>query len=242
MLGGDGQVSSQGAGHGGSNRTSRYRLAVALAILVAGVAAATTAEAGSIQGFVRDSDGAALSDAVISAVPPSGSPAVPKRGARAVMDQQDKEFVPLVLAVQVGTEVAFPNKDNLRHHVYSFSPAKKFELPLSKGTQAPPVRFDGHGIVVLGCNIHDWMLGYINVLETPYFATTGVDGRAHIKDLPAGTYEVRLWHPRLPPGSAPPSQRITLVAGKDEQAEFTVRLQPDPRAGRTPSDSKRPRQ
>jgi plastocyanin len=220
----------------------RRRLVLGLAIMVAGLATATTALAGTINGIVKGTEGAAVSDAVVSAVPVSGSPAPGKHAGRAIMDQQDKEFVPLVLAVQVGTEVAFPNKDNIRHHVYSFSPAKKFELPLYKGTQAAPLKFDKPGVVVLGCNIHDWMLGYVNVLETPYFATTGADGRARIADVPAGAYEIRIWHPRLLPGSPPPSQRKTLATGNDEQVEFTVRLSPDPRAGRTPSDTGRPRQ
>jgi plastocyanin len=214
-----------------THTSARRRLAVALTIAAIAVAVATTALAGTINGFVKETEGAAVSDAVISIVPVSGSPPPGKHAVRAIMDQQDKEFVPLVLAIPVGTEVTFPNKDNLRHHVYSFSPAKKFELPLYKGAQAAPVKFDKPGIVVLGCNIHDWMLAYINVLDTPYFATTAADGRARIADVPAGTYEVRVWHPRLLPGSPPPTQRKTLAAG-DEQVEFTVKLQPDPRAGR----------
>lgn len=224
------------AARGGSTRPIRHRVVVAVAIVAAWVGAATAAPAGMIQGFVKEAGGAPVSDAVISAVPVSGSPPPARRPGRAVMDQQDKEFVPHVLAVQVGTEVIFPNKDNIRHHVYSFSPAKKFELPLYKGTQAAPVRFDRPGIVVLGCNIHDWMLGYIAVLETPYFAPTGADGRAEIADVPAGTYEVRLWHPRLLPSSAPPSQHVTLAAGKDAQVEFAVSLQPR----RAPAGTERP--
>ena len=228
----------------GSKRS--VRCLVSALTMVAGLAivatTGTAARAGSIQGIVKESEGTVVPDAVISAMPVSGSPAPARRAAHAVMDQQDKEFVPLVLPVQVGTEVSFPNKDNIRHHVYSFSAPKKFELPLYKGTQAAPLKFDKPGIVVLGCNIHDWMLGYINVLETPYFATTGADGRARIADVPAGTYEIHIWHPRLVPGSPPPSQRRTLGEGRDEQVELTVRLSPDPRAGRSPSDTGRRRQ
>ena len=114
-----------------------------------------------------------------------------------MVDQVDKEFTPKVTAVLVGTSVTFPNHDDVRHQVYSFSPAKRFELPLYAGVPAGPVVFDKPGVVVLGCNIHDWMVGYIYVSESPYFAKTGKDGKAMIAELPPRTYAVRVWHPRL---------------------------------------------
>jgi len=184
------------------------------------------AAAGSLEGVVRTEDGKPVGDAVVSVVAVSGSrPAT--RAGRAVVDQQDKEFVPHVRAVTVGTEVTFPNKDNIRHHVYSFSPAKKFELPLFKGEHSAAVKFGQPGVVVLGCNIHDWMLGYVVVLDTPYFDTTGADGHAQIKDIAAGAYEVHVWHPRLVNGAAPDTQRVTSVDGKKQRVEFVVRLNPD---------------
>ena len=110
------------------------------------------------------------------------------------LEQIDKEFVPKVKPVFVGSTVAFPNKDSVRHHVYSFSPAKRFELPLYAGVPSQPVLFDKAGVVVLGCNIHDWMIGYIYVSESPWFAKTGADGRAQITDLPPRDYSLRVWH------------------------------------------------
>ena len=86
------------------------------------------------------------------------------------MAQQGKQFLPDVLVVPVGTSVHFPNRDSVRHHVYSFSPAKKFELKLYTGTPANPVVFDRAGVVTLGCNIHDRMVGWIVVVDTPYYA------------------------------------------------------------------------
>jgi plastocyanin len=206
---------------------------VALAVAMsAGGAACAAAE--SLDGLVKTTDGKPVADAVISVVAVSESrPAA--RAGRAIVDQQDREFVPHVRAITVGTEVTFPNKDDIRHHVYSFSPAKKFELPLFKGTQSAPVKFDKPGVVVLGCNIHDWMLGYVVVLETPYFDTTGADGRARIADLPPGTYDVHVWHPRLVDGAASASQRVTTVAGKDERVQFVVRLKRDLRPRRPPA-------
>ena len=111
---------------------------------------------------VVTSNGQPVADAVVVAVPTDG--ALPAGKVRAEqLDQIDKEFVPRVKPVLVGSTVAFPNKDSVRHHVYSFSPAKRFELPLYAGVPSQPVLFDRPGVVVLGCNIHDWMVGYIYV-------------------------------------------------------------------------------
>jgi plastocyanin len=135
---------------------------------------------------------APLDDAVASLHPVTGGAPT---GGRAVLDQRDATFVPGVLPVGVGTHVAFPNSDNTLHHVYSFSPAKRFELPLYSGRQAEPVVFDKEGVVTLGCNIHDWMVAHVVVLDTPYFARTGADGSATI-EAPPGDYTLRVWHAR----------------------------------------------
>ena len=220
-------------GIAGGHRWVAHRLRRLLAVGVI-VVTAPAARAESIEGHVKDAQGHPVAEAVIFATNIAGVRA-PARIGRAIVDQQDKQFVPHVRPIIVGTEVTFPNKDDIRHHVYSFSAAKKFELPLYKGTQAPPVKFDKPGVVVLGCNIHDWMVGYVPVLETPYFETTGADGRARIADVPAGTYEVQVWHPRMPESSTPPKQRVTLGGGKDERIEFVTPLKPDLRPFRAPS-------
>jgi plastocyanin len=150
-------------------------------------------------------------------VPPTATPA-----AREIVDQIGQEFVPYVKPILVGTSVFFPNKDNIRHQVYSFSPAKQFELPLYAGTPAKPVVFDKPGVVVLGCNIHDWMIGYIYVSESPYFAKTGADGKAGLLDLPALSYRVRVWHPRLQGSEATTQQQADL--GADPRAELSWKL------------------
>ncbi|MBX9870992.1 MAG: methylamine utilization protein [Burkholderiaceae bacterium] len=129
--------------------------------------------------------------------------------AQAEMGQAGKQFVPQVLVVPVGTAVNFPNRDTVRHHVYSFSPTKKFELKLYIGTPANPVVFDRSGIAVLGCNIHDQMVGWIVVVETPYYAMTDAQGRAVI-DAPPGNYRLRSWHPGLPVGAAAQDQALEL--------------------------------
>lgn len=151
--------------------------------------------AASLQAQLVDATGQPLGDAVLTLQGPQGAPASP---APAVMDQVQKQFAPAVLAVRTGTEVSFPNSDDIRHQVYSFSPAKRFELRLYKGTPSAPVRFDKPGVVVLGCNIHDWMLGYIYVTDDPWFAVSDASGKVQIDKLPAGRYRMTLWHPQLP--------------------------------------------
>lgn len=169
------------------------------------LAACGGAQAGSVDVVVTGRDGA-LANAVVS-LHRAGTTAPPER---AQMDQRDLQFVPRVLAVSVGSEVRFPNSDNLRHQVYSFSPARTFELPLYSGTPAAPVVFDRAGVVELGCNIHDGMIGYIVVLDTPWHAVTGDDGRARF-DLPAGDYEVRAWHEGLDPATPAPTATTVSV-------------------------------
>ena len=129
------------------------------------------------------------------------------------MSQANKAFVPGVLVVPVGTEVRFPNNDTVRHHVYSFSPAKKFELKLYAGTPANPVQFDRPGVVVLGCNIHDRMVGWVVVLETPHHArSAAATGRARVDDVPPGRYTLRTWHSGLAVGAPALEQAITVPA------------------------------
>lgn len=131
--------------------------------------------------------------------------------ADAEMGQQNLKFVPEVLVVPVGTAVRFPNHDTVRHHVYSFSPAKKFELKLYAGVPANPVVFDQAGVAVLGCNIHDHMVGWVLVVDTPYYAQSAAPaGGARIDKVPAGSYQLRVWHASLPVGAPAHAQALTV--------------------------------
>jgi plastocyanin len=131
----------------------------------------------------------------------------------AVMDQHNLQFAPHLLVVQAGTSVTFPNTDVVSHHVYSFSDAKTFELALYKGNAYPPVTFERTGIVVLGCNIHDGMLGYIVVVATPHFAQTNEQGVALIEGVPNGDYVLAAWTPRVRATGLPPSLQVTVTEG-----------------------------
>jgi plastocyanin len=129
---------------------------------------------------------------VFSPLAPAPAPA----HESAVIDQVDKRFVPRVSVVRAGTEVSFPNSDSIRHQVYSFSPAKVFSLKLYAGTASAPVTFDKPGLVVLGCNIHDYMVGFVAVVDSPYFTKLPPSGSATI-NLPPGRYRLRVWNPYL---------------------------------------------
>lgn len=147
---------------------------------------------------LRDAAGASVPGAVVALVGPAPRPA--GNLPRAVVDQRDRRFVPEVTVIETGTEVSFPNSDAVSHHVYSFAQPNAFELPLYKGGTRPMIRFDHPGIVVLGCNIHDAMLGYIVIVDTPVFGTTDSQGAIAFDDVPSGSYRVQAWSQRLDPG------------------------------------------
>ena len=172
---------------------SRLRIYSRLSLGALLLGAATLAPAATLEAMVADEAGQPMADAVVVAVPRFAHRAPPPRPE--IVEQVGKEFVPRINVVLAGTAVSFPNRDEVKHHVYSFSLAKKFEIQLYQGTPASPVVLDRPGLVVLGCNIHDWMAAYIYVSESPFFAKTDAGGRARLLNLPAGAYDVRVWHP-----------------------------------------------
>jgi plastocyanin len=186
--------------------------------------------AASLQAELVDSQGQPLANAVLSLrseVAPVVAPAA------AIMDQRSQQFAPTVLAVRSGTSVSFPNSDNIRHHVYSFSLAKRFELRLYQGTPSAPVIFDKPGVVVLGCNIHDWMLGYVYVTDDPWFAVSDAQGKLNLEQLPAGTYTASLWHPQAPDMLPQAAGQVQLTEAGSKQ-RFTLTMQA-PASQATPS-------
>ncbi|GIX36702.1 MAG: hypothetical protein KatS3mg126_2481 [Lysobacteraceae bacterium] len=153
-------------------------------------------------------------------IPPARPAPVP-----AVMDQVNLAFVPRQLVVARGSRVSFPNSDATRHQVYSFSPAKRFELPLYSGTPPEPVLFDTAGVVTLGCNIHDAMIGFIVVVESSRWAVSDAEGRASLGALPAGEYRLRFWHERIAGG---PQTRVLAVSDEAKTHLIEVPLEPPP--------------
>ncbi len=147
--------------------------------------------------------------------------------ATGVMDQRDHRFVPHILIVQKGAVVEFPNSDVVAHHVYSFSKPNNFELPLYKGLPPDPVLFEHEGIVTLGCNIHDGMLGYIVVVDTDVFGMTDADGLARLTvDGDAGRWEVNVWSPRIRDSRAPLVEIIEAGASLTATFALQKKLRP----------------
>lgn len=182
---------------------------------------ALPARAGTLVVDVLQGSGRPLADAVVFLESPQARRQV-RPLTKAEMGQAGKQFVPQVLVVTAGTEVDFPNRDTVRHHVYSFSQVKKFELKLYIGTPTQPVLFDQAGIAVLGCNIHDQMVGWIVIVDTPYFGRTAEQGQLVLDKLPPGNYRLRSWHPGLPVGAPALDQAVTVPA--EGRLAVTVRM------------------
>lgn len=180
----------------------------------------TFASAAEINVSVIDSSGKPVANAAVYAEPVGKTP--PKLIHSGVIEQKNKTFIPLVTIIQAGSNINFPNNDLVRHHVYSFSPAKTFELKLYSGVPANPVMFDKPGTVVLGCNIHDTMLAYIHIVDTPYFAKTDNSGKVKLNEVPAGQYIVKVWHYDTVKENLTSEQAVTIKS--TEAIEFKLEL------------------
>jgi hypothetical protein len=203
-------------------------------VLMCLVSMAFTTQASKLNVVVTDKDGEPIVDAVVMASPNQSQTKTKQNQQAFVIDQVDKEFVHYVTVIPTGTPVQFPNSDNIRHHVYSFSPVKQFELPLYMGTPAKPVIFDKPGVVKLGCNIHDWMVGYLYITDAPYFKTTDKDGKAQLTGIPAGKYNVQLWHPRMAVSDKISQQAVVVGDTEKDTASFQLVLKPELRPRRAP--------
>ena len=168
-----------------------------IVLLSTALFALPSVQAGELQINLLDQNGDRIKDVVVMLYPRDGQAVPPRPAAAHVMAQQNMAFAPHILPVHINSTVAFPNQDKTRHHVYSFSKAKIFELRLYDGEAERKVEFDVPGVVVLGCNIHDNMLGYIYVSDTPHFVQSDDSGFAQFSDIPEGEYGVSIWHPRM---------------------------------------------
>lgn len=187
-----------------------------------------------------DQAGVGIADAVVEVVLPEVLAAPYQDASSAAVDQVDKEFVPTVTSIVAGSRVSFPNNDDILHHVYSFSPANTFDIPLyGRDAQSLYVQqFPEPGVVEIGCNIHDWMLAYIYVAQTSKVATSDDEGRALITGLPEGTFPVRIWHARLPRDTDVVMSSVQ-IDGAGAELTVTLMLDRDRRIRRAPSASRK---
>lgn len=188
---------------------------------------AFTCFAADLTVVVKTPAGQPLRDAVVSidqALPPGASVHVdwPLR-----MAQENIQFTPFVLVAPVGAEVSFPNRDMVRHHVYSFSATKKFELKLYGRDETRSVKFDKAGVVALGCNIHDQMVGFIKVVDTPFAAASNGDGVVVLHGVPTGSRTLRVWHPYAKAPKNEISQSVTIKDGQT-RVEIVLDARPGP--------------
>ena len=179
--------------------------------------------AGNLNIQVNDDQGKPLKDAVVY-IESNDLKDTNKKLQQDIV-QKGKQFNPLVTVIQSGTSINFPNQDKVRHHVYSFSPAKKFELKLYSGVPAAPVLFDQAGTVVLGCNIHDRMLAYVYIVDTPLFAKSNQDGLATLTNVPNGSLTINVWHYALREEGVPVKQKVNLDAN-NQQLTVTLDINP----------------
>jgi len=202
-------------------RRSLFAALLLAALLLVAPLLLTAAHAADLVVRVTDGRGGPQAGAVIVAEPAAGVER-PAGSARAVIDQVDRAFTPHVSVLRAGTSVTFPNHDSIRHQVYSYSKARSFTLRLYAGQPANPVLFDKPGVVALGCNIHDSMLAWVLVVDTPWTARSDSDGEARLMGLPAGRYRLRAWAEPMPALT----EGVEVELGGDAPVRRAVMLDP----------------
>lgn len=223
-----------------SKTSFRARVCVCCAALFSSLA--LSSHAAELLITLQDAEtGLPLEDAVVEVRLPIGLQAEFSSSSDYSVDQVEKEFVANVTVITVGSRVDFPNSDDILHHVYSFSPAKVFELPLYGNGRNVSFSelFEQAGIVEIGCNIHDWMLGYIYVAQTILAVKTDANGQAQISNVPAGDFSVKLWHPRAQAGSAELEQNISFDDAQASNLRIALTLDRDSRLRRAPNVSRK---
>ncbi len=225
-------VSINGLAEVSASLQTMSRLAVAFAVVL--VASQGACEAASLEVDIRDAAGKPDADAGVYATSGTGIDRSAARKGSPQIQQIDREFVPDITVIQAGTTGAIPNRDPILHHVYSFSPAKSFEIKLYKEGSPSEVLFDKPGVVTLGCNIHDWMIGYVLVVPTSHFGKSDANGVVRLHDLPSGSYELHAWHPQQRAAFAPVP--VTLEGGAAKVVGILVDVAPRKAKYKPPMD------
>ena len=195
-----------------------------LIILTAGFFLAAPSLAAPLAIKVVDTAGKPVRDAVVTLYPTNGAHR-PLNPGRFTVAQKSLKFQPFLSVVPIGSSISFPNFDSTKHHVYSFSPAKKFELKLFAKDQSRTVQFDKPGVIALGCNIHDAMSAFIVVTDSKWTQRTNAQGVAMFTDAPNSAGKVTVWHPYL---RAPGGQVQQNLAAAQRGAGFAIKLRPPP--------------
>jgi plastocyanin len=187
--------------------------ALTAVLLVHGIARAAQVEVD-----VADLHGHALADAVVELEPAQQAAAANRLSIESIVDQRRETFLPLVTLIRKGGRVIFTNNDTTMHQVYSFSPIRQFAFEIDEGERSPPVVFEKPGVAAIGCNIHDHMITYVYVADSPWAAISGPSGRATIDGAPQGNYRATVWHPQLAPGAPQIFFSVAVTAGVTKTA------------------------
>ena len=201
----------------------RYTFGIQLLLSLFGLCYCLSLQAGSLAIQIVDDKHEPLADAVVYLT--SEQPHALAVNESFEIEQKNKTFHPFVTIMPTGATASFPNRDGIGHHVYSFSPAKNFQLPLSEHESTEKLTFNKPGVVTVGCNIHDWMVAYIYVVDTDYYAKTGADGHAAIDNLPAGEYTIYIAHPGMK-SVQPLTQSINVAVDGENRLEFSLQIKP----------------
>lgn len=220
------------------NRPATELIAVLVFLILGGTSFSSSAQSVSL--LLQDGEGNPIEHGVVEILLPENLRAAFQNSVDVEVDQLDKEFVPHVSSVVAGNRVSFPNSDDILHHVYSFSSLKTFNIPLYGKDQQEKYSeaFNESGVVEIGCNIHDWMLAYIYVAETSLNAVSDDSGLVELRGLPAGEFQLRIWHPRLAEEDVARTRTLELVQGQVLNLEITLQLQRDRRVRRAPSSNR----
>lgn len=206
----------------------RFWTRAAGSALVALCVATGTTHAALFIGVASDRDGQALPN-VVMALKPVGVAAPAMAPTTITVTQEALAFKPYVTAIRSGSSVVFANRDQVEHHIKSFSSSKPFEIAVHKPGDTPaPIRFDKEGAVVAYCILHDWMRAYVYVADTPWFAVSGDNGLARIENIPAGDYEVSAWHPDLGQYKPPLISKVTVATTGTTQSTIKFEFKPRP--------------
>lgn len=181
----------------------------------------------AVHSSVHDQAGKPLQDAVVYATPKERRPSLIKRSPKAAVTVEHAAFKPAVLPVLSGTGVRFLNRDDITHQIYSISAAKNFEVLADRLSASPEVVFERPGVVVLGSAANDRMIGHVYVVDTPYFASTGADGKAELDGLPRGAYVVRVWHPDMKGTPEAAGQRVADTPAHESGVAFAITVKPE---------------
>ena len=159
-----------------------------------------------------------VDDVVVYLEPLDGQP-LPVVQHQLQISQRDKAFAPYIAVAQRGQSVLFTNQDDITHHIYSATGDNKFSFKIKAGEQhSTPLAHAGE--IAMGCNVHDWMSGYLLMVDTPYFDKTAADGQAVFSIAEPGRYQVRLWHPQLHQND----KKLTRVLNLKDNQSITLAL------------------